>query len=165
MTPSTSATGRAKPARASRSPAALTSIWGWMRGEASPPSAASAARIALRKAGQAAGPGEGGKEQPVGPERAPDQQERARQVVDAVECSDRGDQVEPDVAEGQAVFIALHAPGSRREKSARIGGRDLEAAFAQRCGEVAGAAAKIERVREAPLHQVKPLDQLVGRSP
>ena len=65
-TTSRSATGKAKPARVSRSPAARTSIWGWMRGEGSRPSAASAARIAWRSRGRLPAPAKAARNRPSG---------------------------------------------------------------------------------------------------
>ena len=70
------------------------------------------------QARQAAGAGEGGEEQPVGPQRAPDLDERARQVVDRVEQAGRDDQIEARLGEGKPILVG-------------IGRSDLEAALAQ----------------------------------
>ncbi len=114
------------------------------------------------QARQAAGAGEGGEEQAVGPQRAPDQGQRAGQIVDAVEDADRDDKVEGAVGEGKAVLVALHAAGLGGEGGAGIGGGDADAPRAQQFRKVPLAAAEIEGVREGSRDRRQPLDQFVG---
>ena len=151
---SQSATGRAKPARLSRSPAARTSIWGWICGRGLAAFAPLRRRASRSQPRQAARAGEGGEEQAVGPQRPPDQGSAPGRSLTLSSAPDRDDEVEGGVGEGQAVLVALHAAGARGERGAGIGGDHVEPALAQAAGQIAAAAAEIERVaRKARWHR------------
>ena len=71
-------------------------------------------RLAQRRAQARQGTraGQRAEEQAVGPQHAPDQRQRAGQVVDLIEHSRADHQVETGVGEGQPVLVRLH-PASR----------------------------------------------------
>lgn len=117
------------------------------------------------KSRQTARSGEGGKQQTVGAQRAADQRQGARQVVDAVQHADRDDEVEGAVGEGQVVLVTLDTGRARGEGAPGIDRDHVHAAGAQAAGEIAIAAAEIERGPEVAPHQIEPLEQFVGRAP
>lgn len=83
--------------------------------------------------------------------------QRAGQVVDAVEYSGRNDQIETFGCERQPILIALDTAGG--EARTGIGGDDLDIAAAQRARHRTIPGSKIERMFEATRHQVEPVEQ------
>jgi ComF family protein len=75
--------------------------------------------------GQAVAAGNGADQWRVRPERAAEQLQGKRQVVDRVECSDRHAKVIAFLAEVVAVFLDLHSAGVLREQGAGIEHNDL----------------------------------------
>jgi predicted enzyme related to lactoylglutathione lyase len=117
------------------------------------------------KARQTARSGEGGKQQAVGSQRAADQGQGARQVVNAVQHADRDDEIEDAVGEGQAVLVTLNPRHARGEGAPGIDRDHVHAAGAEAGGEIANTAAEIERGPEVAPHQIEALEQFVGRTP
>ena len=111
---------------------------------------------------QAARSRKGGEEEPVGPQGAADEGERAGQVVHSVEHANRDDQVERAFAERQAVLVALDAGGRHGEQPSRVRRDDVDAARAQLPGKVGGAAAEIESIAELAFDEFEALEQLVS---
>jgi hypothetical protein len=114
---------------------------------------------------EAAGAGECAEEQPVRLQRPPDQRQRARQVVDAVERTGRDDEVEGGIGKGQPILIRLNAARRFGEAPSGIRRDDLDPPLAQEPAEMPSGAAEIERRSERPAYVVEPADQFVGGKP
>ena len=117
------------------------------------------------EAGQAARAGKGRQHQPVGPQHASHQDQRAGQVVDAVERAAGQHQVETGVGKGQGVFVGLHAASlSRRQEGGIDGGDALAHPFQRGAGAIVGAPDQ-QRFGQVPLHVAQPLQQFVQHRP
>ena len=119
-------------------------------------------RLGQRRAqrAQAAKRGEGGEEQPVGPQRPAQLQQRAGEVVDPVQRQAGHDQVEGRRGEGHELLVrrdrrAAVAPGHRRGEVAAY---RLDPAGAQQ-GRHDAAAADVQGEAEAAGHVVQPVQQ------
>lgn len=117
------------------------------------------------QAWQAARAGEGGQEQAVRAQRAPDQHQRAWQVVHAVKQADGDNEIEARFAERQPVLVALHASRGPGEPRAGIGEGHPHAATGQGRGQRRIGRADHQRLLEAARDKVEPFDQLLARGP
>ena len=151
MSVSQSATGRAKPARTSRSPAARTSICGWMRGEGGRPSASSAARSARRRRGRLPAPTKAARNRPSG--------RSARRIW--ISAPGKSLTVSSEPAEtmrskrGSAKGSRSSSPSDRVTARPRARSRSARPA----------SVPEHERIGKVSSHQSEPLDQLVGHVP
>lgn|GEM_PF-4547187 len=116
----------------------------------------------LSETRQAARTGKCSHEEPVGPKRSPDQSQSSGQVVDAIEDSNGNDEIEAAIGERQAVLVALNPVRTRREKRASVGGPHINSNLPEPLREISVAGTEIERLSEVALHQLQPVDQLVG---
>lgn len=103
---------------------------------------------------QTAGCGKGGKEQPVRAQHAPDQGQRARQIVDGVKNTCRDHQIERCIGKGQAVLIALNAADGARKAEPSVKSR---VSAIRRHDQPTGASAEIEHIVETARYHAEPV--------
>jgi ComF family protein len=111
---------------------------------------------------QAARTDKGAEEQAVRAERPPDQHQCAGQIVHAVKQADGDDEIEARIAEGQPIFVALHAAGCAGEPAARVGCSDPQLARPQRRKHSRLGDTQDQSLFKGSGHQPESLEQIIS---